>query len=175
TNACGVALMTTAPNRNGRAKLTGRSKKAISRTARRGGMDKTSIQRTLREKMLADALHQFGEDGIGHRIERARARQRHVVDRGNCFMSSGSMTLERMLRHGSSNEFGNTMPTLPCGLFTGSPSTRISPVDGASSPEIIFSRVDLPQPDGPTTTKNSPSLIWKSSGRSDGTSPSRAR
>ena len=28
---------------------------------------------------------------------------------------------------------------------------------------------DLPQPDGPTTTKNSPSVMWKSSGRSDGT------
>jgi hypothetical protein len=52
---------------------------------------------------------------------------------------------------------------------------QISPVDGASSPEIIFSSVDLPQPDGPTTTKNSPSLMWKSSGRSDGTSPSRER
>ena len=97
------------------------------------------------------------------------------LSRGNCFMSIGSITLERMLRHGSSNEFWNTIPTLPCGLVTGSPSTRISPVDGASSPEIIFSKVDLPQPDGPTTTKNSPSLIWKSSGRNDGTSPSRDR
>src|SRR5215510_7826841 len=65
------------------------------------------------------------------------------------------------------------MPTLPWGLVTGSPSTRISPVLGASRPEIIFRSVDLPQPDGPTTTKNSPSLMWKSSGRSDGTSPSR--
>ena len=32
-------------------------------------------------------------------------------------------------------------------------------VDGASRPEIIFKSVDLPQPDGPTTTKNSPSLM----------------
>ena len=80
-----------------------------------------------------------------------------------------------MLRHGSSSEFWNTMPTLPCGLVTFTPSTRISPDDGASSPEIIFRSVDLPQPDGPTTTKNSPSSMWKSSGRSDGTSPSRDR
>src|SRR5437660_2696138 len=65
------------------------------------------------------------------------------------------------------------MPTLPCGLVTASPSTNISPLEGASRPEIIFRSVDLPQPDGPTTTKNSPSLMWKSSGRSDGTSPSR--
>src|ERR1700737_1187721 len=63
------------------------------------------------------------------------------------------------------------MPTLPCGLVTCSPSTRISPDDGASNPEIIFNSVDLPQPDGPTTTKNSPALMWKSSGPSDGTSP----
>ena len=90
-------------------------------------------------------------------------------------MSIGSITLERMLRQGSSSAFWNTMPTLPCGLVTGSPSTRISPVDGGSRPAIIFSSVDLPQPDGPTTTTNSPSLMWKSSGRSDGTSPSRVR
>ena len=55
------------------------------------------------------------------------------------------------------------------------PTTGEVLVDGANSPEIIFSSVDLPQPDGPTTTKNSPSLMWKSSGRSDGTSPSRER
>ena len=90
-------------------------------------------------------------------------------------MSIGNITLERMLRQGSSSAFWNTMPTLPCGFVTCSPSTRISPVEGASSPEIIFRSVDLPQPDGPTTTKNSPSLMWKSSGRSDGTSPSRER
>src|SRR5216683_1398894 len=80
-------------------------------------------------------------------------------ERGSRFMSIGSMTLARMLRHGSSSEFWNTMPTLPCGFVTASPSTKISPVEGAKSPEIIFKSVDLPQPDGPTTTKNSPALI----------------
>ena len=95
--------------------------------------------------------------------------------RGSRFMSIGSITLARMLRHGSSSAFWNTIPTLPCGVVTRSPSTRISPVEGGSSPEIIFSSVDLPQPDGPTTTKNSPALMWKSSGRNDGTSPSRDR
>src|SRR5882757_9258214 len=58
-NICGVALMTTAPNRNGRAKLTGRSKKAISRTAKRGGIGLFSIQRALGEEVFADPLHQF--------------------------------------------------------------------------------------------------------------------
>ena len=90
-------------------------------------------------------------------------------------MSIGSITLERMLRQGSSSAFWNTMPTLPCGFVTFSPSTRTSPDVGGSRPEISLSSVDLPQPDGPTTTKNSPSLMWKSSGRSDGTSPSRVR
>ena len=88
----------------------------------------------------------------------ALARTRYS-SRGNRFISIGSITLPRMLRQGSSRAFWNTMPTLPCGFVTGSPSTRISPVDGASRPEIIFKSVDLPQPDGPTTTKNSPSLM----------------
>ena len=39
TKACGVALITTAPNRNGRAKVTGRSKKDMSRTAKRYGIE----------------------------------------------------------------------------------------------------------------------------------------
>ena len=38
-NVAGVALMTTAPNRNGRAKVTGRSKKAMSFTAKRYGIE----------------------------------------------------------------------------------------------------------------------------------------
>src|SRR5664279_5460281 len=39
------------------------------------------------------------------------------------------------------------------------PSTGEITVEGASRPEIIFNSVDLPQPDGPTTTKNSPALM----------------
>ena len=38
-------------------------------------------------------------------------------------------------------------------------AVRLSETLLASNPEIIFSSVDLPQPDGPTTTKNSPSLM----------------
>src|SRR6266404_6793716 len=40
-----------------------------------------SIQRALGEEMLADALHQFGEHRISHGVERARAWQRHLIDR----------------------------------------------------------------------------------------------
>src|SRR5580704_6326091 len=39
---------------------------------------------------------------------------------------------------------------------TGAPITRTSPVVGFSSPVIMLSVVDLPQPVGPTTATNSP-------------------
>src|SRR5215204_6549176 len=74
TKACGVALMTTAPNRNGRAKVTGRSKKAKSFTAKRYDIKQLSVQRALGEKVLTNPLHQFGEGGIGHGVQRTWAR-----------------------------------------------------------------------------------------------------
>src|SRR5882672_7914176 len=36
------------------------------------------------------------------------------------------------------------------------PSSRIEPLAGSTSPAIPFSSVDLPQPDGPSSTRNSP-------------------
>ena len=54
-----------------------------------------------------------------------------------------------------SRSFGGTL------LTTRSPM-RISPEVMFSSPAIIRSRVDLPQPDGPTRTTNSPSSITTS-------------
>ena len=41
--------------------------------------------------------------------------------------------------------------------FTTLPPMAISPPLMSSSPAIILSSVDLPQPDGPTKTTNSPS------------------
>ena len=43
--------------------------------------------------------------------------------------------------------------------FTRRPAMRISPPVMLSSPAIEFSRVDLPQPDGPTRTRKPPSSI----------------
>src|SRR6516162_4773263 len=40
--------------------------------------------------------------------------------------------------------------------FTRAPSIRMSPSLAVSRPQIMRSRVDLPQPDGPTKTMNSP-------------------
>ncbi len=43
--------------------------------------------------------------------------------------------------------------------LTRSPSIRISPPVTVSSPATMRSSVDLPQPDGPTMTMNSPSSM----------------
>ena len=44
---------------------------------------------------------------------------------------------------------------------TSSPSSRIRPEEGSSSPAIILSVVVLPQPEGPSRQKNSPSPTVK--------------
>ena len=46
--------------------------------------------------------------------------------------------------------------------FTTSPPMTISPPDIGSSPEIMRKSVDLPQPDGPTKTQNSPWAMSRS-------------
>ena len=43
--------------------------------------------------------------------------------------------------------------------FIDRPLIAISPEVTSSSPAIMLSSVDLPQPDGPTSTRNSPSSI----------------
>ena len=42
---------------------------------------------------------------------------------------------------------------------TSTPSTRIVPASGSSKPPIIRSSVVLPQPEGPSSEKNSPRRI----------------
>src|SRR6478752_3292865 len=54
--------------------------------------------------------------------------------------------------------------------LTTSPPIRISPPVMSSSPAIILSVVDLPQPDGPTSTTNSWSAISRSMPRTASTS-----
>ena len=55
--------------------------------------------------------------------------------------------------------------------FTSRPSMRISPAVASSSPAMVRRSVDLPQPEGPTKTANSPSSILRSIGRSTWTGP----
>src|SRR5580700_360908 len=56
-------------------------------------------------------------------------------------------------------------------LFTTEPEMEISPLVICSRPAIIRSKVDLPQPEGPTSTTNSPSLISTSTPRITSTAP----
>ena len=55
--------------------------------------------------------------------------------------------------------------------LTRAPPMRISPSVTSSSPAIMRSSVVLPQPDGPTSTTNSPSSIARSTPCSTGTMP----
>src|SRR5258706_25045 len=54
---------------------------------------------------------------------------------------------------------------------TSRPSIRIRPALAVSSPASKRSRVDFPQPDGPTRTRNSPSLMERLMSRSTRTVP----
>ena len=47
-------------------------------------------------------------------------------------------------------------------VFTTFESIKISPLVIFSNPAIILSKVDFPQPEGPTNTQNSPLLIKRS-------------
>ena len=55
--------------------------------------------------------------------------------------------------------------------FTMRPPMRISPAVGCSSPAIMRSRVVLPHPDGPSSTRNSPSRVARSTPSTARTSP----
>src|SRR3970282_2779096 len=55
--------------------------------------------------------------------------------------------------------------------FTTRPSTRISPEVTVSSPAIMRSTVDLPQPDGPTRPTHSPSAMTADMPRITGVAP----
>ena len=51
------------------------------------------------------------------------------------------------------------MPAILTGLLTTWPATWTVPLNGNCRPVASFIKVDLPQPDGPTTAANSPSSI----------------
>src|SRR5215472_9493603 len=64
--------------------------------------------------------------------------------------------LSATVSQGNEVYFWKTMPRSLLGPFTGSPFTRISPLSGRSWPATIRRSVDLPQPEGPSSTRNSP-------------------
>ena len=75
--------------------------------------------------------------------------------------------LSYTVSHGKLASSWNTTPT-PSGTspFTGFPSNEICPAEAGARPAITSSRVDLPQPEGPTTAKNSPCASSRSIGPS---------
>src|SRR6266849_4323652 len=64
--------------------------------------------------------------------------------------------LSATVSQGNEVYFWNTMPRSLPGPDTGSSFTNISPVSGWSSPAIKRNKVDLPHPEGPSSTRNSP-------------------
>ena len=68
------------------------------------------------------------------------------------------MTLPSTVFHGSSwsNSWNTIMRSEP-GRSIGLPLSRICPSTGAMKPATAFNSVDLPHPEGPSTTKRSPS------------------
>src|SRR5438105_1578724 len=70
----------------------------------------------------------------------------------------------------------NTKPMSRCDArlnVTSSPSSRTLPDDGSSSPAIMRSVVVLPQPEGPSSTKHSPSAMVNEDARTAVKSPKR--
>src|ERR1700675_4376446 len=60
------------------------------------------------------------------------------------------------------------------GPVMGEPRSDAAPAEAGRMPDRILSRVDLPQPDGPTTATNSPSPTAKEMSSSADTDPVRA-
>ena len=54
---------------------------------------------------------------------------------------------------------------------TSAPSTRSAPDCGWLKPAIMRSRVDLPEPEGPSRAKNSPGAMSRVTSRSTGVVP----
>src|SRR5579864_9186614 len=64
--------------------------------------------------------------------------------------------LSETVSHGNEVYFWKTMPRSLPGWVTISPLTNTWPLVGLSRPAIMRSSVDLPQPEGPSSTRNSP-------------------
>ncbi len=95
--------------------------------------------------------------GASRRARHTRLACGEMLDCGAVrTISSGSSRLSSVVRQGSSVGAWNAMPAILTGCCTISPATRTVPLNGNCSPVASFIRVDLPQPDGPTTATNSP-------------------
>ncbi len=87
--------------------------------------------------------------------------------------SSPTIVLSSTVRQGSSESDWKTKPRSRPGPVTIASSTEMVPPSAASKPETIRKNVVLPQPLGPTSATNSPSLIVTEISRSTSRSPKR--
>jgi hypothetical protein len=93
--------------------------------------------------------------------------------RGSPRSSLPKVTLRSTVRHGNSESFWNTKPRSGPGPVNGLPDSRIRPPLGVSRPWTMRRNVVLPQPLGPTMTKNSPARTSKLMRSSTRREPSR--
>src|ERR1700761_3572113 len=68
----------------------------------------------------------------------------------------------RVVSQGNSSGLWNSMPRSGDGPLTGSPPTVTWPSSASRAPATMRSRVDLPQPDGPSRQTNSPARTSRS-------------
>src|SRR5438067_4272625 len=104
------------------------------------------------------------------------ATRSSISRRGTPWHLSGKPMLLRTFMCGYNAKSWNTKPISRCDArlnVTSSPPSRILPEDGSSSPAIIRKVVVLPQPEGPSKTKNSPSAIVNDDARTAVKSPKR--
>jgi hypothetical protein len=97
---------------------------------------------------------------VSSRIFAAFATRWLISSLGIFLNLSANAMLSRTVRCGYNAYDWNTIAmsrSLGSRSFTTLPPMRNSPEVIDSSPAIIRNAVDLPQPDGPTSTKNSPS------------------
>src|SRR5215831_8550120 len=71
-------------------------------------------------------------------------------------ISSGKATFSITVRHGKVDSSWNTIPIAGCGPRTVSPATVTAPWYPSRRPPMTLNKVDLPQPEGPITARNSP-------------------
>src|SRR5690606_33463414 len=93
-----------------------------------------------------------------------RASRRSWSRAGSLRTLTPNRMFSRTLRCGNSAYDWNTIAMRRCAggsLVTSRPSIRMRPLLGVSSPAIIRSVVDLPQPDGPSSTTKAPACAEK--------------
>src|SRR5437763_8751655 len=100
--------------------------------------------------------------------------RRAISDSATPRTSNPKAILPRALRWGYKASFWNTMATSRSAggrYVTSRPAIRTSPAVGSSSPAMQRRAVDLPQPDGPSSTRSSPSRTSRESSCNAGLAP----